>query len=242
MNMDISSHAAGLFQQLIKSVYPPRCVLCGCGGFNQRDICQQCYQALPWVRSACRQCALPLPDDSGYDMLCGNCLKKPPRFDHSLSLFSYEADAVALVHQLKFNEKLAIARLLGELLVDLISVRHIELPDFIVPVPLYRKRLRQRGFNQSIEIARPVARKFGIELDVKSAVRLRDTTSQTGLDRKQRRKNIRGAFDCVQPLNAQHVAIVDDVVTTTSTVNELARVLKRAGAVRVDVWSVARAL
>jgi ComF family protein len=101
--------------------------------------------------------------------------------------------------------------------------------------------LRRRGFNQSIELARPVARAFRLPLEIQSVIRRRDTRSQTGLHKKQRRRNIHGAFKSVKSMSCDHVAILDDVVTTTSTVNELASLLKRAGVRRVDVWSIARA-
>ena len=135
-----------------------------------------------------------------------------------------------------------IARLLGLLLVRHVRWSGTGLPDCILPVPLHRKRLRQRGYNQSIELARPVAKAFDIPLDLESVVRIRNTHTQTGLDQKQRRKNMRSAFLAVKPLTGLHIAIVDDVVTTTSTVNELARIVKKAGATRVDVWSIARAV
>jgi len=242
MNMDVTSLSAGLFRRLISTVYPPRCVLCGSPGFNDMDICEACYRDLPWIESACTQCAIPLAKHSGNQLKCGQCLHKPPLFDRSLSLFSYEKETITLIHQLKFNEKLAYSRLLGGMLADAIEKNAAELPDCIVPVPLNKKRLKQRGFNQSIELARPAANTFNIYLNMHSIKRVRDTPSQTGLDKKQRRKNIRAAFEIVEPLSAQHVAIVDDVVTTTSTVNELARLLKRAGVRRVDVWSIARAV
>ena len=242
MNMDITRPGAGLFRRLISTVFPPRCVLCGSPGFNDMDICEDCCHDLPWIESACIQCAIPLARHSGDQLKCGQCLQKQPLFDRSVSLFSYEKEAITLIHQLKFNEKLAYSRLLGSMLADAIDKNDIGLPECILPVPLYKKRLRQRGFNQSIELARASANKFNVPLDVRSVMRVRDTQSQTGLNKKQRRKNIRAAFEIVEPINSQHVAIVDDVVTTTSTVNELARILKRAGVRRVDVWSIARAV
>lgn len=241
MNMDVASLGAGLFQRLVRVVYPPRCVLCGAPGFNDRDICEACYCSLPWIEAACVQCAIPLADNSGDHPRCGQCLKKPPAFDRSLSLFSYDKDAIKLIHQLKFNEKLAYSRLLGSMLAEKIQNQCIEPPDCILPVPLYKKRLRQRGFNQSIELARYAAKNFNIPMDLRSVRRVRDTQTQTGLDKAHRRRNIHGAFAVTRALNVRHVAIIDDVVTTTSTVNELARRLKRAGVKRVDVWSIARA-
>ena len=241
MNMDVHSCSARLIRRLISTVYPPRCVLCGSPGFSDMDICEVCYHGLPWIGSACTQCAIQLVKHSGDHLKCGLCLKKPPAFDRSLSLFSYEKEAVTLIHQLKFNEKLVCARLLGGMLTEAIKQHESALPDCILPVPLYRTRLRQRGFNQSIELARPVARAFRLPLEIQSVIRRRDTHSQTGLNKKQRRHNIRGAFKTVRSLDYDHVAILDDVVTTTSTVNELASLIKRAGVRRVDVWSIARA-
>ena len=241
MNMDVTNLATSLFRRLLVTVYPPRCVLCGAAGMDDMDICERCYRKLPWLESACTQCALPLAVHSGNRLKCGRCLQKTPAFDNSLSLFSYEQDVIKLVHQLKFNEKLVCARLLGGMLVEAIKQHETALPDCILPVPLYRTRLRRRGFNQSIELARPVARAFRLPLEIQSVIRRRDTHSQTGLNKKQRRRNIRGAFKTVRSLDYDHVAILDDVVTTTSTVNELASLVKKAGVRRVDVWSIARA-
>ncbi len=242
MNMDVTRYSAGLVRRLISTVYPPRCVLCGSPGFDDMDICEACYHVLPWIGSACLQCAIPLARHSGDQLRCGQCQNKPPAFDHSLSLFRYEKETITLIHQLKFNEKLAYSRLLGGMLADAVDQNAIDLPDCILPVPLYKNRLKQRGFNQSVELARPVANAFSIPLNWKSVKRVRDTQSQTELDKQQRRKNIRAAFEIVEPLSAQHVVVIDDVVTTTSTVNEMAQLLKRAGIRRVDVWSIARAV
>lgn len=242
MNMDVTRLARGLSTRLIGMVYPPRCVLCGSSGFNGMDICVACYRDLPWIESACTQCAIPLAINGADAIKCGHCLKKSPAFDHSISLFSYQNDAIKLIHQLKFNEKLTNARLLGSMLAAAIQKNSTALPNCVVPVPLYKKRLRQRGYNQSIELARPIHQALHIPISVGSVIRVRDTPSQTGLDKKQRHKNILNAFQLTQPLNAQHVAILDDVVTTSSTVNELARILKKAGVRRVDIWSIARAI
>jgi ComF family protein len=242
MNMDVFHLSSCLFERLVEVIYPPRCILCGAPGFDDKDICKSCYRELPWIGSSCVQCAIPLADDSGDQLRCGNCLKQPPFFDHSLSLFRYEKNAISLIQQLKFNEKLACSRLLGNMLATAVQQQGAGLAECILPVPLNKKRLRQRGFNQSIELVREVVKQFDIRLDVSSVARTRDTKPQSGLDRKQRGKNIKGAFCLHKAVNAEHVVVVDDVVTTTSTVNELARVLKNAGVKRVDVWSVARAI
>ena len=241
MDKDFASLAAGFCRRVICAAYPPRCVLCGSPGFDDMDICIHCYLDLPWLTSACAQCALPMATPRDDQLKCGQCLQAPPEFDHSTSLFRYQGDAVRLIHQLKFHAKLANSRLLGKLLATAITQRDSGLPDCIVPVPLSKRRLRQRGFNQSAELARAVSKNCPIPLNLHAIARGRDTRAQTGLHRQQRLKNIRGAFVQLGAVDAGHVAILDDVVTTGSTVNELARVLKRAGVERVDVWSIARA-
>ncbi len=233
---------AGL-NYLVQWVYPPRCLLCGHTGQKQGheavDLCGHCQQRLPFNETACLSCALPLPRGIGPEAICGQCQNKPPAFDASFSLFCYEQPVVWLVQQLKFNDRLAHARLLGNMLAQRVEAC-VDRPQCIIPVPLFNKRLRQRGFNQSVELAKPVAKKTGLPLELSLAIRTRPTESQTGLDAKQRRKNIKGAFKTIRHVPYRHVAIIDDVVTTGSTVNELARVLKKSGVNRVDVWSIAR--
>jgi ComF family protein len=173
-------------------------------------------------------------------VLCGGCIRQAPVFDYAHSLFRYEDSVIGLVHQLKFGEKISFARSIGEMLwLKLLETG--ETPDCLLPVSLHDSRLRQRGFNQSIEISRVIARKSSIPIDYDAVVRHRRTPAQTGLDAKQRKKNIKGAFTVARELDYQHVLIVDDVMTTGATVNELARVLKKNRVARVGVLSIARA-
>jgi ComF family protein len=146
----------------------------------------------------------------------------------------------ALISQLKFNQRLSHARLLGQLLIDHLEREAATMPDLIVPVPLHRQRLMERGFNQALEIARPISRHFGIELKPGLCRRSKLTPAQTGLKRKERQKNLRNAFELTQEVTGRHIALVDDVITTGSTITELALILKRGGAKRVDAWSAAR--
>jgi ComF family protein len=231
-----------LLRLMTNALYPPRCSICRAPGHDGMDICVSCYRELPWITSACTQCALPLAHAAQAGALCGRCQRKPPHFDSCISLFRYEGSVMQFVQQLKFNQKLALSRLLGEMLLQKIMQLQTEMPECIVPVPLYRKRLRKRGFNQSIELARPLAHVLDIPVDVTSVDRTRDTHPQSALDKKSRRKNIKNAFEIVDKLQYKHIVIIDDVVTTGSTVDELARVLKRSGVQRVDVWSIARAI
>jgi ComF family protein len=180
----------------------------------------------------------------GDTLLCGRCIKKAPAFDYAYSLFRYEDDIIRLVHQLKFAEKITFARSLGEMLLRMLQAElptDKEQPDCLLPVPLHSARLRQRGFNQSIEIARVIARRLEIPIEYDAVIRQRKTTSQTGLNAQQRQKNIRGAFEVVTEIKAKHLLIIDDVMTTGSTVNELAGLLKKNRVERVGVLSIARA-
>jgi ComF family protein len=131
--------------------------------------------------------------------------------------------------------------LLGRLLAEHLRGREAPLPGLIVPVPLHRQRLRERGFNQALELARTVAAHLGVTLEPHCCTRVRATGAQTELTARERRTNVRGAFRMEAPLAARHVAILDDVVTTGSTVQEVARVLASAGAERIEVWACARA-
>jgi len=226
--------------RLLRLIYPPRCVLCNRPGLDDMDLCELCHQKLPWNKTACISCALPLPVGISGPVKCGQCLQKLPLYESSFSLFRYEESVVKLIQGFKFSEKLCHGRLLSQLLVANLPVQE-SAPQCLLPVPLHDKRMRQRGFNQSIELARPLAKKLGVPLVLDAVIRVRATEQQTGLDAKARRKNIKGAFEVVRDLEWEHVAIVDDVVTTGSTVNELTRVLKKSGVKRVGVISLARA-
>lgn len=229
-----------MLKKISRIILPPRCVLCQSPGHADLDICQSCYQSLPFIQHACAQCALPLEVEVGADSLCGHCLNQPPVFDRSLSLMRYENKAVQLVTRYKFHNSLSYSRLLAELFLS--KLVDVEKPDCIVAVPLYSKRLYERGFNQSHELGKIIAKKLDIPLISEAVLRIRETQQQTGLNAKQRRRNIHGAFAVVEPIKYRHVVLMDDVVTTGSTVNELARVLKKAGVQTVSVWSIARAV
>lgn len=224
------------------ALFPPHCLLCGDPGQPGQDLCVRCAAALPRHGDGCPRCALPLPDGAPKGLPCGRCGRHPPPYLTTRAAFLYADPVDLLVQGLKFRGRLAHARLLGELLAEHLAAHLVALPDVIVPVPLHPRRQRTRGFNQSVELARPVSRRLGVPLHAAGARRLRDTAAQTGLASRARRDNLRGAFAADPALCGLHVAIVDDVVTTGHTVVALARALRGAGAARVDVWCVARAL
>jgi ComF family protein len=157
-----------------------------------------------------------------------------------IAALSYAFPADALVHSLKYQGNLAMASVLGELFNPLVGA--IALPDFIVPMPLHSSRLRERGFNQAMEIARSVSRHCGAALLPEACKRIKDTPSQAGLPWKERQKNIKNAFICETNLAGKRVAILDDVLTTGATLNELAKVIRQCGASEVTGWIIARTL
>ena len=219
-------------------IFPPTCLFCQAPGFRDRYICDACAASLPRIHFACRCCALPLP--SSALTVCGRCQQSPPHFHTTIAPYYYDFPIDRVIQRLKFGGKLAFARLLAQLMGDAIRDSGIDLPDLIIPVPLHRTRLSERGFNQSLELAQYVGKRLGISLNIQSVSRSKATPPQMGLPAKDRRKNIREAFALKGTIEAAHVALVDDVVTTGATVGELARVLKYNGVERVDVWAVAR--
>lgn len=223
-------------------VYPPACTLCGSTRelLRNMDLCRACAEDLPWISHSCRRCSLPLPATSAGVDLCGSCQKRPPPFDRCLAPLRYTPPVSSLISALKYGHQLRHSRLLGHLLADEITATRAPLPEIILPVPLHAQRMRERGFNQATEIARSVSHHLGIALDRRRLRRMRPTESQTGLDRQGRQKNLRKAFEVRNDLNARHVAVLDDVVTTGSTASEITRVLKKAGVAEVSIWAVAR--
>jgi len=198
-------------------------------------LCAACDADLPRLGGPlCPRCALPSPAGE----VCGRCLARAPAYDATTAALAYAFPADVLVQALKFRGELALAPLLGMLLAA--QLERAARVDFVLPVPLAAARLRARGFNQALEIARHVARAAGARLEPLLAERSRDTASQMELPYAERSKNVRGAFRCERSLEGAAVALVDDVMTTGATLDELAATLKRAGAARVVNWVVAR--
>ena len=220
---------------LIQRLFRKNCLLCGASSDN--DLCGPCRDSLPHLPSnRCPVCASPAAEK----LVCGACLADPPAFAHTVAAVSYAFPVDAMIYSLKYRANLAMAPILTDLLIT--QIDPLTLPDFIVPMPLHPARLRERGFNQALEIARCVAKKTGIALLPNVCKRIKNTVSQTGLPWKEREKNIRGAFSCEMDLTGKHIAVLDDVMTTGATLNELARLLRKRGAVKVSGWVVARTL
>jgi ComF family protein len=219
---------------------PPTCILCENPGFDSLDICETCHVRLPRNNVCCYRCAEIFATPLVAPTLCGRCLSETPSFDETHAPFIHQDEIRHLITGLKFGAQFKNARLLGSLLADHVG-KAAEKSDCIIPVPLHKARYHKRGFNQALEIARTVSKRLQIPVDYSSCIRHKDTPHQTGLSANKRRQNLRRAFSVQNPMQAQHIAIIDDVMTTGSTANALAAELKKAGAIRVDVWVCARA-
>ncbi|HTE15251.1 MAG TPA: ComF family protein [Burkholderiales bacterium] len=212
----------------------PSCLLCA-GPSAGALLCAPCDADLPRLAiEHCDTCALPVTEGAR----CGACLSHPPAYDHVCAPFTYAFPVDALVQGLKYRSMLAIAPLFGSAIANSLDER----PDAIIPMPLAGARLRERGFNQAQEIARHLANIGGIPLLSRACRKVRDTAPQAALPWKERAKNVRKAFVCDEDFTGKHVAVVDDVMTTGATLNELARNLKQAGALRVTGLIAARTL
>lgn len=229
------STARGLARGVADVLLAQDCFVCG--GRSGRDLlCPGCGRELPRLAEPlCPVCGLPSPGGA----VCGGCLKNPPQFDATAALYCYAFPIDRLVQALKYGGRLPLAGFFAGALAARLDSTGI---DCVVPLPLHRRRLRERGFNQAMEIARPLARRLGLPLLASACGRELDSAPQAGLPWQARSGNVRGVFDCTLDLSGRSVAVVDDVMTTGATLNEFARTLKNHGAARVTNWVVARTL
>lgn len=208
------------------------CELCG-DPAGTAGLCPPCRADLPWIHSACRGCARPLPEPA----LCAECAARPRPWSAVVAPLAWRFPVDALVARFKYAGALHFGALLGRLLAARCAGCRV---DGIVPMPLHRARLAERGFNQAMELGRPLAASLGVPLLDGLAHRIVATPPQAGLPAVQRRRNLVGAFAADSGARSLRLAIVDDVFTTGSTAEGLAQALLGAGAVQVEVWTVAR--
>ena len=216
-------------------LFPATCRLCCATTGNGCSVCRPCYEELPWISPGCTTCGIPLPED-GTLPLCESCQRQPPVLDRCQALFDYHAPVDQWICGLKFHGDLTLAKLLGQLLAE-------RVPDgnntLLVPVPLHPRRLRERGFNQALEIARPLRRR-GYIIDPHCCSRTLHTPPQSSLPAKARRHNLRDAFRVHHQVTGKNIVLIDDVFTTGSTLNTLAACLREAGAAHIEAWVIAR--
>ena len=232
----LSHHLLNISAKFARLLPAQPCLLCGANS-HAGLCCAACDAELPRLTGEhCPICALPTLAGS----MCGECLKQLPPFDHTVAAFSYQFPLDKLIQALKYRERLILVNYLADALTRRITSR----PDCIVALPLHPVRLRERGFNQSLLLARRISRQLDIPLLPDACERVRNTPPQSSLPWKERDKNMRRAFICKPDadVRGKHVAIVDDVMTTGASIGELARTLKQAGASEVSAWVVARTL
>ncbi|HRP24732.1 MAG TPA: ComF family protein [Thauera sp.] len=224
-----------LWQRVADFVAPQSCFACGSSS-GGHALCAPCRQALPRRPStACPRCALPGLGGG----LCAACARRPPAYDATRALYDFAFPVDAMVHALKYRHQLALAACFAAELRELGSDFGAD-ADLLLPMPLHPRRLAERGFNQAVELARPLARRRALPLALALVSKVRDIPAQAGLGREERQRNPRGAFVCDMDLHGQRVIVVDDVMTTGATLDELARCLKRSGAIWVGNLVVAR--
>lgn len=219
-------------------VLPGTCLLCGAYSQRALDICRACEQELPALGPHCQTCALPLPTPARH---CGKCLRKPPRFSKTLAGWRYQGQTAQLISQFKYHHQHAYGRVLGELLARQIrsTYGHQPYPELIIPTPMHWWRQLRRGFNQSEQLARQLSLQLQIPL-YRDIRRIRHSKAQQSLTARERQRNLRSAFRVGKALSGQCVALVDDVMTTGATANEISRMLLQAGAGEVHIWCLAR--
>ncbi|KRA54242.1 competence protein ComF [Pseudoxanthomonas sp. Root65] len=230
-----ASRVDGGWRRAIRLLFPPRCLICRETGSNGADLCRSCTERLPWNASACPRCGVPMAAAGD----CGDCLRKPPVLTRTQAVFVYGFPLDRLVPRFKFHRDLAAGRLMAELMAGTLS--SAPRPDAIVPVPLHARRVRERGYDQALELARPLAARLALPLRPELLQRVQPTAPQSELDAVQRQRNVARAF-AVPPQSAPpgHIVLLDDVMTTGATLHAAARALLGAGATRVDAWVCAR--
>ncbi len=234
VNLDASRPWARL-RAAFDRLWPAGCLVCGERAGND-DLCPACVRELPWNRCACPRCALPLPAPAPA---CGHCQRRPPPLTETRAAFLYAHPLDRLLPRLKFHRDLAAGRACALHMAE--ALADAPRPGALVPLPLHPARLRERGFDQALELARPLAKALDLPLLDRALLRVRDTAPQSRLDAPARRRNLRRAF-AIRPgvTLPAHVALVDDVMTTGATLHAAADTLLRAGVTRVDAWVGAR--
>jgi ComF family protein len=221
--------------RLLDSLLPQDCYACGAQAGHDL-LCPDCLRDLPELPAErCPQCALPSP----HGQLCGACLRDSPHYDATVARWAYEFPIREMVQALKYQARLALAPWLAR---TLAGFKPPGEADCLIALPLHSTRLAERGFNQSVEIGRHLARHWKLPLILEACMKDRMIEPQANLPWKARRKNIRGAFRCIEDLRGRRIVVVDDVMTTGATLDEFAKTLKQRGAVHVTNVVIARTL
>jgi len=218
--------------------YYADCRLCSLPTNAAGSLCRDCLADMPLIQHACPRCGVELANFVAT--ACGECQRHPPQFDSAHIPYRYAPPLIPFITGLKFHARLAEARFLAELFLSSLPAT-LPLPECLIPVPLHSQRLRERGYNQALELARLLSHRLNVPIENHIVQRRLHTQPQSELSGDSRRRNMRHAFQLKASAPYRHVAIIDDVLTTGSTVNELAGVLRQAGVENIQVWAIARA-
>ncbi|HBI48123.1 MAG TPA: amidophosphoribosyltransferase [Smithella sp.] len=229
-------------------IFPPRCLGCAeiLHPFTGKIFCSVCNDKIKFINgSICSICGTTFSDSPAENHLCGECLEKRPYFSYARAVFSYETIILHAIHQFKYGNNISVGALLASFMADF-SFPDIDFTDYslIMPVPLHIKRLRERGFNQSLILTRTLGKKQQIPVNYSLLRRHKFTETQTGMHKAERKQNIKRAFEVSskEKIAGKNIILVDDVYTTGATVNECAKTLIKAGAQKVTVLTLARVL
>ncbi|MGD0022161.1 MAG: ComF family protein [Smithellaceae bacterium] len=229
-------------------IFPPQCISCAAilQPLKEKGFCSPCREKVKFLTgSLCPICGMMFFDSPAASHLCGNCLENKPYFSSARAVASYETIILNAIHQFKYGRNLSIGALLASFMADF-SFPDLEFKDYslIIPVPLHIKKLRKRGFNQAIILAAAIGKKWQIPVNFSLLKRCKFTLSQTGLDKKERERNIKRAFEVTDraKVAGRNIILVDDVYTTGATLNECAKILTKAEAQKVAVLTLARVL
>lgn len=228
-----------LLQRQFDRLFAFDCQLCGKPAASDFELCEDCELDLPWLVNGCSLCCRPLPVGSGNE-ICGHCIDKTPVYSHAEVLFSYQGEVRERIAAMKFHRDTAATRLFGDLMARAAANRFANV-DCVVPVPLHTSRQRQRGYNQSLELSRIIAQKSAWNVDHRLLKKAKKTLPQTGLSAASRVRNLKGAFVASEAAKGKKILLIDDVITTDSTVSECAKALLNKGAKEVSVLAIARA-
>ena len=224
--------------KFMELIAPKHCLWCQMRTHSHLTLCDECIHKLSYNTHSCRNCAIPI-EQSNTTQCCHNCLRRPWPFNNIMVPLLYHPPISYFITELKFKHRLSHSKLMGELLLQAIDPSKI--PALLIPVPLHAKRLRSRGFNQALEISKVINQHLHIPIDTTSIQRIKNTKPQSLLSKKERRGNLNNAFVIKKEIQQKHLVLIDDVLTTGQTVNELYKILNKNNHYTIDLWCCARA-
>jgi ComF family protein len=217
---------------------PLICFYCNQFHKGRMALCDQCIDVLPTLGPRCQHCAYPL-EHTSY-LLCGHCIKNTPAFDKAIIYYRFEEPLRRLIHQFKYENGLYLANLLSHLMLNAWYDNPSQ-AECLIPVPMHSTRIKHRGYNQAMVLTKILAKKVNLPYKMRICQKILNTPPQASLAKNERQQNLKNAFQ-IESTPYQHVVLIDDILTTGNTANEMASALKKAGVEKVDIWCCARTI